>query len=561
MAKTPDWETYPERYLQNEDGSFKLTKSGRPKKKPGRTAQSEKKAAIATRRKLNREKKELEKLQQKLNNKKTSYNKTKEVANKLDGKLGVTKKDSAIVSRSDLDALPPTAKQLLAENPSKLVFEPHPGPQTDFLAAGETEVLYGGAAGGGKSYAMLVDPLRYIHRPAHRCIILRRTLKELRELVDKSQELYKLAYPGAKYNSSEKIWTFPSGAKIEFGYLEKDADVYQYQGQAFSWIGFDEITHLPTSFAWDYLRSRLRTTDPEITCYMRATANPGGSGHAWVKKRFVDPAPPNTTFWSEDGEVSRKFIPARLSDNPSLAADGKYEALLRSMDPIHRARLLEGNWDVNEGVAFPEFNTAIHVVDPFDIPASWERFKAIDYGYRAPSCCLWFAVNPEDATLVVYRELYEKGLSGSELSERLHDKEYNEVFDIRGVLDGAAWNKTGASGPTVGEALVKGGHKLRRADKNRQAGKIQVHEWLKIDLKTGKPRLIIFRTCQALIHELSTLPEDQHNKEDVDTTADDHAYDALRYGVMSRPRVDDPFMRMSRMKARRFVAFDQDFGY
>ena len=131
---------------------------------------------------------------------------------------------------------------------------------------------------------MLVDPLRYAHKKAHRALILRRSMPELREMIDKSRELYPQAFPGAKFREVEKLWNFPSGAKIEFGFLDRDADVYRYQGQAYSWIGFDEITHLPTEFSWNYLASRLRTTDPTIKTYLRCTANPGGVGSHWVKK-------------------------------------------------------------------------------------------------------------------------------------------------------------------------------------------------------------------------------------------------------------------------------------
>jgi hypothetical protein len=184
-------------------------------------------------------------------------------------------------------------------------------------------------------YAMIVDPLRFAHKPAHRALILRRSMPELRELIDKSRELYPKAFPGCKYREVEKLWNFPSGAKIEFGFLERDADVYRYQGQAYSWIGFDEITHLPTEFSWNYLASRLRTTDPDITPYMRCTANPGGVGAHWVKKRYISPAPPNDSFLGADG-ITRKFIPARLQDNPYLAYDGRYEQMLKSLPPAQR---------------------------------------------------------------------------------------------------------------------------------------------------------------------------------------------------------------------------------
>lgn len=563
----PDWELHPENYKTNPDGSFVLKKDGTPAKKAGAKHgqkmhwHSETKAKMAARRSVREKKKEITQLEQKLARKRASLNKVTTVTKKLDGDLGVTAKKSTIVSEVDLDYLPENTKRLLVEDESRIIFRPNPGPQTDFLAADEKEVLYGGAAGGGKSYAMLIDPLRYAEEKDHRALILRKTLPELTELIDKSRELYPKAYPGAKFNESKKTWVFPSGCKIQFGYCERDADVYQYQGQAYTWIGFDELTHMPTSFAWDYLRSRLRTTNPRIKTYMRATTNPGGPGHAWVKQRFVEPAEPGSTFWDHTGKISRKFIPARLSDNPSLASTGEYQSMLESLDEVQRRRLLDGDWDINEGAAFPEFDTSLHVIPPMDIPNAWTRVKAIDYGYRAPSCCLWGAIDPEDGTIIIYRELYERGLDGQDLSNKIHDMELGEVQSITGVLDGASWNITGASGPTVGECLVRAGHKLRRADKNRLAGKIQVHERLRINQKTGRPKLQIFSTCVNLIREITSIPADPNNREDVDTKAEDHAYDALRYLVMSRPRLEDPMLRMMRFKMENFEPADSAFGY
>lgn len=429
------------------------------------------------------------------------------------------------------------AKPLQEVAEETVIFRPNDGPQTEFLAAPETDVLYGGAAGGGKSYAMIVDPLRYCHLKEHRALVLRKTMPELRELIDKSRELYPQAFPGAKFKETEKVWTFPSGAKIEFGFLEKEADVYRYQGQAYSWIGFDEITHMATEFPWNYLASRLRTTNPEIVPYMRATANPGGPGHAWVKKRYVEPEKHNTSFIGSDG-ISRRFIPARLHDNPYLATDGRYEKMLESLPEVHRRRLLAGDWDVNEGAAFPEFSRPLHVIDPFEIPHSWNRVKGIDYGYTSPSCCLWAAIHPTDGTIYIYRELYERGLTGEELKKKITYMEEGERRAIPGVLDTAAWNKTGYTGPTIGETLCRQpyGHKLRPADKNRIAGKVQLHEHLKINPETDLPYLQIFSDCTNLIQELAAIPVSQTNSEDVDTHADDHAYDALRYLIMSRPR-------------------------
>ena len=163
------------------------------------------------------------------------------------------------------------------------------GPQTEFLAASEREVLYGGSAGGGKSYAMLADPLRYMGHPQFSGLLLRHTTEELRELIFKSQELYPKIWPGIKWSERKMQWTAPSGARLWMSYLDRDEDVLRYQGLAFSWIGFDELTQWATPYAWDYMRSRLRSTAPDLPIFMRATTNPGGRGMAGLRKCLLTP--------------------------------------------------------------------------------------------------------------------------------------------------------------------------------------------------------------------------------------------------------------------------------
>jgi len=552
-----DWEINPHNYCRDEKGSFILKLDGTPKRKSGRAKgskgkgynyHSSTKAEMANKRTLLNNEKKLKAARQKV----FKYEKTLDALSKINDK-----KKSKIIEDTSIKAVSPKVQKEIEEN---VIFKANEGPQEDFLASGETDVLYGGSAGGGKSYAMIVDPLRYAHRPAHRALILRRSMPELRELIDKSRELYPKAFKGAKFREVEKVWNFPSGAKIEFGFLERDADVYRYQGQAYSWIGFDEITHLPTEYSWNYLASRLRTTDPEIVPYMRCTANPGGVGASWVKKRYISPSPPNEAFKGQDG-LTRKFIPARLQDNPFLAMDGRYEQMLMSLPPTQRRQLLEGNWDVAEGAAFTEFNLEMHVIPPFDIPIHWERIKGIDYGYASESACVWGALDNSDGTLIIYRELYAKNLLGTELAQMLTNMELEDPYSIAGVLDTACWNRTGTTGPTVGETLVKAGHKLRRADKNRIQGKIQIHEYLK-SRPNGRPKIQIFNTCPNLIRELQSIPLSKNNPEDVDTHADDHAYDALRYLIMSRPRIIDPLSRMRQLQSETFFQpFDSTFGY
>jgi len=559
INEQPDWEINPDNYLKDNNENFILKVDGTPKKKPGRPQgskgrgynfHSKTKAKQRTEKKLREKRKKIALARTRIANYKKDIEQTKETLSVLDGK-------KRLITDEFIDDLSPTAKKEITQD---IIFKANEGPQEDFLAAGETDVLYGGSAGGGKSYAMIVDPLRFAHKPAHRALILRRSMPELRELIDKSRELYPKAFPGCKYREVEKLWNFPSGAKIEFGFLERDADVYRYQGQAYSWIGFDEITHLPTEFSWNYLASRLRTTDPEITPYMRCTANPGGVGAHWVKKRYISPAPPNDSFLGADG-ITRKFIPARLQDNPYLAYDGRYEQMLKSLPPAQRKQLLEGDWDVAEGAAFTEFERPLHVIAPFEIPIHWERIKGIDYGYASESCCIWGAVDPSDGTLIIYRELYRKGLLGTELAQLLTEMEISDPMSVRGVLDTACWSRTGTTGPTVGETLVRAGHKLRPADKNRIAGKIQIHEYLKLQ-NSGRPRIQIFNTCPNLIRELQSIPLDKNNPEDVDTHASDHAYDALRYLVMARPRVNDPLSQLRSLhREQLYRPVDSTFGY
>ena len=560
-----DWEQNPHLYLTDSDGGFILKKDGTPRKKGGRpqgtksnyTYSDEQKAKMAARRAVSKKQKAIQKIENRLKSKRHNLKQTTELLSKLESDKET--EQGKVVTPDELNVLP-KALQAEIDAGANVVFHPNEGPQTEFLAADEKDVLYGGAAGGGKSYAMLVDPLRYAHRKAHRALILRRSMPELRELIDKSRELYPQAFPGCKFREVEKVWNFPSGAKIEFGFLERDADVYRYQGQAYSWIGFDEITHLPTEFGWNYLASRLRTTDPEIKTYLRCTANPGGIGASWVKKRYVDAFTYNESFVGGDG-LTRKFIPARLTDNPYLSEDGVYEQMLMSLPPVQRKQLLEGNWDINEGAAFVEFDPDVHIVTPFQIPLTWERIKGIDYGYASESACVWGAVDRTDGTLIIYRELYRKGLTGEDLGAIITDMEMEDPFSVSGVLDTAAWARTGTTGPTVGESLVKQGHKLRRADKNRIQGKIQIHEYLKVQ-PSGRPRLQIFNTCPNLIKELQSIPLDKRNPEDVDTHAADHAYDALRYLIMSRPRINNPMDNLRQYHRESiYRPVDETFGY
>ncbi|MGZ3423128.1 MAG: phage terminase large subunit [Polyangiales bacterium] len=237
--------------------------------------------------------------------------------------------------------------------------------QAEFLASAAYEALYGGAAGGGKSEALLAGALRFVHVPHFRALILRRTYADLeRSLIDRSRGMYRAACPGAEYNEGKKVWRFPSGACIYFGHLEHEKDKYAYQSAEFSYLAFDELTHFSES-QYSYLLSRARSSKG-LPVFVRSATNPGGDGHAWVMRRWgpwLDPscdlyAEPGETLWYKNGEhgedyldgerrgaLSRVFVPARVTDNPYLlGADPTYVERLRGLDPLTRAQLLDGNW-------------------------------------------------------------------------------------------------------------------------------------------------------------------------------------------------------------------------
>ena len=475
----------------------------------------------------------------------------------------------------------PMAAPFDTEVAQDIVFQPNAGPQTEFLSSSEREVLYGGAAGGGKSYAMLADPLHGLNSPNFSGLLVRHTTEELRELIQKSQELYPRAVPGIKWSERKSQWISPRGGRLWMSYLDKDMDVTRYQGQAFNWIGFDELTQWSSPYAWDYMRSRLRSANAaELGLYMRATTNPGGLGHQWVKKMFIDPSPLREPFWAtniETGEeirfpkghtkegqplFRRRFIPASLFDNPYLAESGDYEAMLLSLPEHQRKQLLEGNWDVNEGAAFPEFNRKIHVVDPYKIPTNWTKFRACDYGYGSHTGVVWLAVAP-DESLVIYRELYCSKVTATDLADMILDAEKEDGTIRYGVLDSSLWHNRGDTGPSLAEQMNMKGCRWRPSDRSkgsRVSGKNELHRRLQVDEFTEKPRIVFMSTCTNTIAQLPAIPLDKRNPEDVDTNAEDHLYDALRYGIMTRPRSSIWDFNPATQRSG-FQAADPSFGY
>ena len=474
-------------------------------------------------------------------------------------------KNSAVMTDKEVDKLPPNVQEHVEDN---IIFKPNDGPQTQFLAASEREVFYGGARGGGKSYAMLIDPLRYCDKAHHRALLIRRSMPELRDMITHSQRLYSQAYPGAKWREQEKEWRFPSGARIEFGYAENLTDVLRYQGQSYTWIGIDELPQNPTPEIYNFLRSSLRSVDPDIPVYMRATGNPGNVGSLWVKEMFVDPSEPNKSFdvhidtVAGRKSITRRFIPAKLQDNPYLMQTDDYMIMLSSLPEVQRKQFLEGDWSAFENSAFPEFDITTHVVQPFDIPRNWLRFRTCDWGYSSAACVLWIAVD-YDNNFWVYREHYTQRVTADVFARQVMEKEHNEYVRY-GILDSSTWARRGDAGPSIAETMIREGCKWRPSDRSprsRVAGKLELHKLLTKDQDTGQPKLKIFSNCTNLVRTMPMLPVDKNNPEDVDTHAEDHAYDALRYGVMSRSVHPKSYDANRYTEKENFKPADRVFGY
>jgi hypothetical protein len=474
-------------------------------------------------------------------------------------------KDSAVMTDKEVDKLPPNVQEHVEDN---IIFKPNDGPQTEFLASSEREVFYGGARGGGKSYAMLIDPLRYCDKQHHRALLIRRSMPELRDMINHSQRLYGQAYPGAKWREQEKEWRFPSGARIEFGYAENLTDVLRYQGQSYTWIGIDELPQYPTPEIYNFLRSSLRSVDPDIPVFMRATGNPGNVGSLWVKEMFVDPSEPNKAFQvhidtvAGRKSITRRFIPAKLQDNPYLMQTDDYMIMLSSLPEVQRKQFLEGDWSAFENSAFPEFDITTHVVQPFDIPRNWLRFRTCDWGYSSAACVLWMAVD-YDNNFWVYREHYTQRVTADVFARQVLEKERDEYIRY-GILDSSTWARRGDAGPSIAETMIREGCKWRPSDRSprsRVAGKLELHKLLSKDPDTGQPKLKIFSNCTNVVRTLPMLPVDKNNPEDVDTHAEDHAYDALRYGVMSRSVHPKSYDANRYTEKEKFKPADRVFGY
>lgn len=399
-----------------------------------------------------------------------------------------------------------------------------------FFTSTARHIAYGGARGGGKSWAMRRKfVLLAMNYPGLKLLLLRRTLPELRE--NHINPLRAELYGYAKYNDAEKAFVFPNGSRLKMGYCDSEADVYQYQGQEYDVIGLEEATHF-TESQKDFLLTSNRSTRDDFKPRMYYTANPGNVGHQWFKRLFID-----KDYRSTENPEDYAFIPAQVFDNTVLMeTNPEYVRVLEALPEDMKRAHLYGDWDVFSGQYFREFRRDIHVIDPFKIPSDWRRYIAMDYGLDMLAC-YWIAMDRQGMAYV-YRELYQSGVIISDAARMIKDMTHEEIESTIAPPD--LWNRRQDTGKSAADIFGEQGVYLIKANNDRVQGWYDLHEWLKVvDDEQGKPaaRLRIFGNCVNLIRTLPLLQYDQRNPNDVAKEPHEltHAPDAIRYFVASRP--------------------------
>lgn len=437
--------------------------------------------------------------------------------------------------------------------------------QSDCFLSEATEILYGGAAGGGKSHAMRAIAIIYaLQIPNLQIYLFRRLSDDLKKnhLDGESgfrNTLREYINAGSiKINETTNQIIFPNGAKIHLCHCQYEKDVYKYQGVEINILLIDELTHF-SEFIYKFLRSRVRLGGLKVPEKFKGkfpmiltSSNPGGVGHSFVKKMFIDNCEPFQIreMSPDDGGMLRQFIPAKLADNPTMTEnDPLYSQKLLGLGGSLAKAMLEGDWNAIEGAYFDKFSHEKHVISPFSIPKHWYRIRALDWGYSKPFCALWGAVSPGETFLgqyipkdaiVIYREWYgcvpDKEnvglrLENTEIANGILQREEGDYLNDM-VADPAIFAQNG--GESIAEQMQNGGVYFRPADNQRIAGWQQVRYRLAGD-EEERPLLYIFSTCKHLLRTLPVMQHDQTRVEDLDSDMEDHAVDTLRYLCMSRP--------------------------
>lgn len=408
-------------------------------------------------------------------------------------------------------------------------FRPNPK-QIEFFKSEARFTAYGGARGGGKSWAMrrkfILLALRYSDL---KLLLLRRTFAELEgnHIRPLQAELNGIA----KYNSEQRLFRFPNGSIIKLGFCDSDKDVFQYQGQEYDVIGLEEATQF-TEYQMEFIKTSNRNVRTDFKPRIYYTCNPGGVGHEYIKRLFID-----RNYKKTENPDDYRFIKATVYDNYALmTANPEYVSNLESLPEHLRRAFLNGDWDVVEGQFFSEFSRELHVVDPFPIPLAWKRFRSMDWGFNDPCAVYWYAVAP-DRRIYVYREIYQPQTLAVDMAKLIVQTNGKDVCSYT-VASPDMWQKRGMKDVMGGENIAETFGKMKvpliKADNDRKIGWQRIRENL-ATAPDGKPYLQIFSNCHNLIRTLPVLFYDQHDHEDVSGNCEDHAAESLRYGLMSRP--------------------------
>ena len=407
--------------------------------------------------------------------------------------------------------------------------------QRAFIQSEAFETLFGGAAGGGKSYGQLVDALLFAARyRGSKQLILRRTFPELEKSIIRTA-LALFPREIAKYSDAGHVWRFVNGSVIDFGYCDAENDVYKYQSAEYDVIRFDELTHFTESM-YTYLISRVRGAN-DFPKQVKSATNPGGVGHQWVKERFIDPVPPGTLMHTNAG--TRVFIPSFVDDNVFLMhADPGYKQRLLNLSANDQKALLYGQWDLAEGRYFDEWRERVHVVRPFAVPAHWRRYVALDYGLDMLAA-LWIALD-EQGRAYVYQEYCEgkdlgeghRGLIVSEAARAVAARSAGQKIELF-LAPPDLWNRRQETGRSAADYFFAGGCPLTKTSNDRVNGWLAVKEWLRVDADEfgGRTaRLRVFDTCRNLIRCLPAVQVDTRHPNDAAREPHNitHPPDALR---------------------------------
>lgn len=459
---------------------------------------------------------------------------------------------------------------ILAPN-APVIWAPFPGKQTQFLSAAEFEVLFGGAKGPGKSDCLLVSATRQVDRAAYRAYIIRETGPQLSSLKERSHALFpKMQGRPAWNGDGHGRWTWPSGAKLYFESIATAEDCIKIQGKEPSFIGHDEVGNVQDERVLELEQAELRSPDPRIIPMWRGSANPGGKGHAMLKRRFVSKCGKDGRriyvhrVQLDDGRVARlarRYIPARVTDNPIYANNILYMAQLKRLPEVLREQLLYGNWDAGYGSALAELDEHVHFCRPFVLPHYWTRFGSLDWGFGHPWVYIYYAVTEDGLVFVVdtvkgrnqlpweiHGRIAHRFADDHEFAAMIRHSEYR--YTVAGHDVNAKKKALGENTPSVAEQFLELGLPLSNANIDRAQGLNNLRHytaWKGIgpDGEDDEPAVKFFDTPgnRWLFSQLESIIIDEDDMEDtLKVDADpmtgeggDDGYDSFRYGMASRP--------------------------